>query len=159
MNIHTLNGKEKLFGYNNIVLYFELQVKNTPQGFNNNRLRNYLVAHQITIKEEKAIVNSPFIQDFQKKPVTFFCFKPAYRKSVQYSTLASLLYHLRDSFAHALVEITMINRQQYYCFKDINPKTNSVSMIGQIPKPLFVKFIDELKANRKEKNQIIQNEK
>ena len=152
MNIHTLNGKEKLFGYNDIVLYFERQVKNTPQGFNYNRLLNYLVTRQITIKEEKNISNSAFMQDFQKNPVSFFCFKPAYRNSVRYSTLAALLYHLRNSFAHALVEITIIGRQKYYCFKDINPSSNSTSMIGQIPKSLFVKFIDEIKANRKNKN-------
>lgn len=158
MDIHTLNDKEKLFGYNDIMLYFELQVKNTPQGFNYNRLHNYLAAHQITIKEEKDIINSPFMQDFQKNPVSFFCFKPAYRNSVRYSTLAALLYHLRNSFAHALVEITMIGGKQYYCFKDINPSSNSSSMIGQIPKPLFVKFIDDIKANRKNKNQTNQND-
>ena len=148
MNIHTLNGKEKLFGYNDIVLYFERQVKNTPQGFNYNRLLNYLVTRQITIKEEKNISNSAFMQDFQKNPVSFFCFKPAYRNSVRYSTLAALLYHLRNSFAHALVEITMIGKQQYYCFMDINPQSNDISMIGQIPKSLLVKFIDEIKDNR-----------
>ncbi len=160
MDIHTLNDKEKLFGYNDIVLYFELQVKNTPQGFNYNRLHNYLAAHQITIKEEKDIINSPFMQDFQQNPVSFFCFKPAYRNSVRYSTLAALLYHLRNSFAHALVEITIIGRQQYYCFKDISPSSNKkqganpqITMIGQIPKSLFVNFIDEIKANRKNKNQ------
>ena len=166
MNIHTLNGKEKLFGYNDIVLYFELHVKNTPQGFNYNRLLNYLVTRQITIKEEKNIGNSPFMQDFQKNPVAFFCFKPKKQNNVNYSTLAALLYHLRNSFAHALVEITMIGRQQYYCFMDISPSSNKkqganpqVTMIGQIPKSLFDKFIDEIKANRKGKNQIIQNDK
>ena len=162
MNIHTLNGKEKLFGYNDIVLYFELHVKNTPQGFNYNRLHNYLVAHQITIKEEKDVVNSPFMQDFQKKPVSFFCFKPKQQNKSQnkvyYSTLAALLYHLRNSFAHALVEITMIDRKQYYCFNDINPRSNDISMVGQIPKPLFDKFIDAIKSNRKNKNQTNQNE-
>ena len=89
MNIHTLNGKEKLFGYNDIVLYFELHVKNTPQGFNYNRLLNYLVTRQITIKEEKDVVNSPFMQDFQKKPVSFFCFKPKYL----HTPILAILYH------------------------------------------------------------------
>lgn len=153
MNIRTLNDKAKLFGYNDIVLYFELQVKNTPQGFNYNRLHNYLVAHQITILQAKSVAKSTFMQDFQKNPVSFFCFKPKKQDKTQinYSTLAALLYHLRNSFAHALVEIRMIDRKQYYCFMDINPKSNDISMIGQIPKSLFVKFIDEIKANRKNK--------
>ena len=160
MNIHTLNDKEKLFGYNDIVLCFELQVKNTPQGFNYNRLHNYLATHQITIKEEKDIINSPFMQDFQKNPVSFFCFKSKKQGNVKYSTLAALLYHLRNSFAHALVEIKTIGKQQYYCFMDINPnsKQNNISMIGQIPKPSFVNFIDEIKANRKNKNQTNQTD-
>ncbi len=152
MNIHTLNSKEKLFGYNDIVLYFELRVKNKQKGFNYNRFHNYLVAHQMTIVQAKSIVNSSFMQDFQKNPVSFFCFKPKQQdksqNKVYYSTLAALLYHLRNSFAHALVEITMIGKQQYYCFMDINPQSNDISMIGQIPKSLLVKFIDEIKDNR-----------
>ena len=54
----------------------------------------------------------------------------------------------------------MIGRQQYYCFMDISPSSNKkqganpqVTMIGQIPKSLFDKFIDEIKANRKNTNQ------
>lgn len=148
MNIHTLTDSEKLFGYNEIVLYYELKVKNNPKGFNLTKLKKRLstlsIIPQIIIAQEKDIDNSIFAQDFQKNPVLFFCFKPV-EKSVKYSKPAALIHHLRNSFAHGNVEITQIGVQEYYCFKDISTKSSKkkqqvpkATMIGQIPKSLLI---------------------
>lgn len=185
MNIHTLSDSEKLFGYNEIVLYYELKVKNNSQGFNltklKKRLNILLINPQIIIKQEKDIDNSTFAQDFQKNPVSFFCFKPVKKDSIQYSQPAALIHHLRNSFAHGNVEITKIGAQEYYCFMDIGTKSSKNkqqvskrTMIGQIPKSLliskaktrkghnilllenatlFTEFIHELQANKKDINQ------
>lgn len=182
MNIHTLSDSEKLFGYNEIVLYYELKVKNKPQGFNLTKLKKRLnilpTTKNITIKQEKDIDNSTFAQDFQKNPVSFFCFKPV-EKDVKYSKPAALIYHLRNSFAHGNVEITKIGVEEYYCFKDISTKSlkknqqvPKTTMIGQIPKiqitskmrknynllqyncnTLLSVFIKELQANKEQNNQ------
>ena len=185
MNIHTLSDSEKLFGYNEVVLYYELKVKNNPQGFNLTKLKKKLstlsIIPQMIIKQEKDIDNSIFAQDFQKNPVSFFCFKPVKKDSIQYSQPAALIHHLRNSFAHGNVEIIQIGVQEYYCFKDVSTKSSpkkqqvpKTTMIGQIPKSLliskaktrkshnilllenstlFTEFIHELQANKEDINQ------
>lgn len=145
MNIQTLNDTELLFGYKEVVLYYEQHVKQYPNGYALRRLQKYLNLQHITIVDD---MNDLVLQqNFQQKPVSFFCFNLA----KGHSTLASLLYHLRDSYAHALVEITKIGNRPYYCFMDIypkGPKVGQTSMIGQIPKRALKGFIQELKANQ-----------
>lgn len=182
MNIHTLSDSEKLFGYSEIVLYYELNVKNKPQGFNLTKLKKKLntlsVLPKIIIKQETNINNSTFTQDFQKNPISFFCFKPV-EKTVKYSKPAALIHHLRNSFAHGNVEITKIGTQEYYCFMDISitssknkQQVSKTTMIGQIPKiqinsktqknynllqyngnTLLSVFIKEIQANKEQNNQ------
>ena len=145
MNIQTLADKELLFGYKDVLLYYEQHVKLYPNGYALKRLQKYLELQHITLVNN--MKDLALQQNFQQKPVSFFCFNLTKR----HSTLASLLYHLRNSFAHALVEITMISNRPYYCFKDVYPnkqKAGQVSMIGQIPKKAFKGFIQELKANQ-----------
>ena len=145
MNIQTLTDKELLFGYKEVLLYYEQHVKLYPNGYALKRLQKYLDLQHITLEDN--MKGLALQQNFQQKPVSFFCFN----LTKGHSTLASLLYHLRNSFAHALVEITMIGNRPYYCFKDIYPRRQNAgqaSMIGQIPKRAFKGFIQELKANQ-----------
>lgn len=145
MNVQTLTDKELLFGYKEVLLYYEQHVKLYPNGYALKRLQKYLNLQHIILEDN--MKGLALQQNFQQKPVSFFCFN----LTKGHSTLASLLYHLRNSFAHALVETTMINNRPYYCFKDVYPnrqKTGQASMIGQIPKRAFKGFIQELKANQ-----------
>ncbi len=146
MNIQTLTDKELLFGYKEVLLYYEQHVKLYPNGYALKRLQKYLNLQHIILEDN--MKGLALQQNFQQKPVSFFCFN--LKKG--HSTLASLLCHLRNSFAHALVETTMIDNRPFYCFKDVYPngqKAGQTSMIGQIPKRVFKGFIKELKANQK----------
>ena len=74
MNIHTLSDSEKLFGYSEIVLYYELKVKNRPQGFNLTKLKKKLntlsVLPKIIIKQDYP-VSSPIVES-QTGPESLF---------------------------------------------------------------------------------------
>lgn len=141
--------RELLFGYKEVVLYFEQQIKDNPNGFyfKRKRLQEYLnnKKNKITIKDK--FDDAELLRKFKEYPVSFFCFN----RTKTYSTVPSLLSHLRNSFAHGSFSIMSINKQPYYCFNDIYPtgkKKGQISMIGQIPMKEFRTFIQELKENQ-----------
>lgn len=141
--------KELLYGYKEVVLYYELQVKTNPHGFyfNRARLQNYLNDKKKTITIKDNLEDTELQRKFKEYPVSFFCFT----RTKTYSTIPSLLAHLRNSFAHGSFVIMPIGKQLYYCFTDIYPnrkKKGQISMKGQIPVKEFKKFMQELKENQ-----------
>ena len=141
--------KELLFGYKEVVLYYEQKVKNNPHGFyfKRSRLQNYLNDKKRTITIKDTLDDAELQRKFKEYPVSFFCFT----RTKAYSTIPSLLAHLRNSFAHGSFVIMPIGKQPYYCFTDAYPngkKKGQISMIGQIPMKEFRQFIQELKENQ-----------
>ena len=140
---------ELLFGYKEVVLYYEQKVKNSPHGFyfKRSRLQNYLNDKKRTITLKDNLDNTELLRKFKEYPVSFFCFS----RTKTHSTIPSLLAHLRNSFAHGNFVIMPIEKHLYYCFTDIyfkGKKKGQISMKGQIPVKAFRKFILELKENQ-----------
>ena len=138
--------KELLFGYKEVVLYYEQKVKNNPHGFyfKRPRLQNYLNDKKRIITLKDNLDDTELQRKFKEYHVSFFCFS----RTKAHSTIPSLLAHLRNSFAHGSFVIMPIDKQLYYCFTDIYPnskKKGQISMKGQIPVKAFRKFILEFK--------------
>lgn len=141
--------KELLFGYKEVILYFEQQIKNNANGFyfKRARLQNYLSDKKREIIIKDNLEDVELLRKFKEYPVSFFCFT----RAKTYSTIPSLLSHLRNSFAHGSFVIMPINNQPYYCFTDSCPrgkKKGQLSMKGQIPVREFRRFMQELKENQ-----------
>jgi len=141
-----LSDKELLFGYKEIILYFEKVIKKSSNGFNarNQKFNSFLKEHDITIEYK----TTDELKNETNNTEAFFLFTFSYQKSKQLSILPSLLNHLRNSFAHGLVSKKKIKKTVYLCFKDYNTSINC-TMRGQIPNKSFVPFIAALKQAKK----------
>ena len=86
-------------------------------------------------------------QMFEKEPVPFFAFTDCHDSQVP-----SLIYHLRNAYAHNCVEKEKIKGVDFLCFVDRKyyKKSNKVelTMLGQIPYDAFSEFVEKLKAAR-----------
>lgn len=144
MNIlQTLNKGELLYGYKNIVLYYEQNVVNAATSFDARKSRWKKYCKKSHIKFD--YLNYKYINNFQTKSFPFFCYN---NRSGETRTEA-LFRHLRNAYAHGNVEKIKINNQWwYYCFEDKND-SGKVTMQGQIPERKLKELIQELKENQK----------
>lgn len=143
MNIlQTLREKELLYGYKNIVLYYELYIANSAiKNFDARKARWKQYCKKRHIKFYS--LNNGNIQNFQTKAVPFFCFNNNGVKKTE-----ALFRHLRNAYAHGNVEKVKINSKWwYYCFED--KYRGKVTMQGQIPHGELKELIHELKENQK----------
>lgn len=143
-----LSDKDIVFGYNEILLFYEEFLANQRNGFKpstNKILKDYL-------KEKKIILAFKNIEeDFPKHKTTaksFFNCK-AYSNESQ---LHALFRHLRNAYAHGHVELVKIKHKQFYSFEDkytSGSRKGQASMIGQIYHKDLSNFITVLKSNKK----------
>ena len=121
---------ELLFGYKDIVLYYEIQVKNNSRGFKIKRFMVYIRRavpwHPCSKIADVAAHLS--ISDWQTNPIPFFTFANGKNQT------ADLLRHLRNSCAHGSFFKTNIRGIDFYCFEDYDP-SGKLTMKGQFPVP------------------------
>lgn len=137
----TLSDTELLFGYKEIVLYYESRVKRNPKGFQVSKLKGWLQRLAIYQNDLQTEIKPIHRQMFEKEPVAFFAFSDKYN-----SKIPSLLYHLRNSYAHNCIERESIKGEDFICFIDKYRKQNT--MLGQIPYGVFTEFVEKLKGVR-----------
>lgn len=137
----TLTDPDLLFGYKEIVLYYESKVKWHPKDFNVSRIRKCLKQLAIYQDDLQTEIKPIHRQMFENEPVAFFAFSDKYN-----SKIPSLLYHLRNSYAHNCVERESIKGEDFICFIDKYRK--QTTMLGQIPYDVFLEFVEKLKGAR-----------
>ena len=119
----TLLDDDLLFGYKEIVLYYESKVKRNPKGFRVSKIKKSLKQLAVYQNDLQTEIKSP-----------------------------SLIYHLRNAYAHNCVEKEKIKGVDFLCFIDRKyyKKSNKVvlTMLGQIPYDVFLDFIGKLKDAR-----------
>lgn len=135
---------ELLYFYNEIILFYEKELKNQKVSFDLKRnnfsefLRTsdthfqYIRSNQITAPA-----------NYQKEPSSFIVFKQA-RK---YTRFMSFMYHVRNCFAHGHFSKIRIGKIVYICMEDYNSR-NNCSMVAQIPIKILPKIIDQIKNSQ-----------
>lgn len=143
----TLLDNDLLFGYKEIVLYYESKVKRNPKGFRVSKIKKSLKQLAMYQDDLQTEIKSIHKQMFEKEPVPFFAFGDYHGSKVP-----SLIYHLRNAYAHNCVEKEKIKGVDFLCFIDRKyyKKSNKVvlTMLGQIPYDVFLDFIGKLKDAR-----------
>ena len=143
----TLTDQELLFGYKEIVLYYESKVKWHPKGFKVSRIKECLKQLAMYQDDLQTEIKPIHRHMFEKEPVAFFAFKDCHGSQVP-----SLISHLRNAYAHNCVEKEKIKGVDFLCFLDRKyyKESNKVdlTMLGQIPYNVFQDFISELKGAR-----------
>ena len=137
----TLSDDDLLFGYMKIVLYYESKVKRNPKGFRVSKIKNSLKQLAIYQDDLQTVIEPIHKQMFEKEPVPFFAFADKFNSKVP-----SLIYHLRNAYAHNCVERENIKGVDFLCFMDKYNK--QTTMLGQIPYDAFAEFFEKLKAAR-----------
>ena len=141
----ALNDKELIYGYKELILYFEQHLKNQPKGFNSNSKKwgEFLSTNGITIAVK---VQSEMVQPEPSKRSFFY-----FTKSMKESTLFALYRHLRNAYSHGAVGKIKIGNKYYFSFSDketYGKKKGQYSMFGQIPCGLLSNFVKELQNNK-----------
>ena len=141
MNILSLSESELQFGYKDIVLYYENEIKKDKTGFNKKNLKKFLDSTSIVLKAKVTPSST-----FQNKKISFL----HYTSPNGTSEIVSIFKHLRNCYAHGNVEKREIHKKLYLCFKDvkISSNTEQTTMIGQIARNKFEDFVKELKKAR-----------
>lgn len=137
----TLLDDDLLFGYKEIVLYYESKVKRHPKDFKVARIKKSLKLLAMYQDDLQTVIEPIHRQMFEKEPVSFFAFGDKYDSKVP-----SLIYHLRNAYAHNCVERENIKGVDFLCFMDKYRK--QTTMLGQIPYSEFSGFIAKLKEAR-----------
>ena len=137
----TLSDDDLLFGYKEIVLYYESKVKRNSKGFRVSKIKKSLKQLAIYQDDLQTVIEPIHQQMFEKEPVAFFAFN-----CKSGSKIPKLLAHLRNAYAHNCVERENIKDVDFLCFMDkYNKRT---TMLGQIPVVVFEDFIGKLKEAR-----------
>ena len=139
----TLTDTDLLFGYKEIVLYYESKVKRNPKGFQVSKTKKFLKQLAMYQNDLQTEITPVHKQMFEKEPVPFFAFN---NKSD--SQIPKLLSHLRNAYAHNRVEKEKIKGIVFLCFMDKKSDKGYPTMLGQIPYNVFQDFIGELKGAR-----------
>lgn len=137
----TLTDADLLFGYKEIVLYYESKVKRNPKGFKVAKIKNSLKQLAMYQDDFQTVIEPIHKQMFEKEPIAFFAFN---NKSG--SIIPKLLAHLRNAYAHNCVERENIKGVDFLCFIDKYHKRTT--MLGQIPVVDLEDFIGKLKEAR-----------
>ncbi len=137
----TLSNPDLLFGYKEIVLYYESKVKRNPRGFQVSKIKKSLKQLAMYQDDFQTVIMPIHKQIFEKEPVSFFAFGDKFNSKVP-----SLIYHLRNAYAHNCVERENIKGADFLCFMDKYNK--QTTMLGQIPVDVFEDFIRKLKEAR-----------
>lgn len=143
----TLADNDLLFGYKEIVLYYESKVKRHPKNFKVARIKKSLKRLAMYQDDLQTVIEPIHRQMFEKEAVAFFAFSDKFG-----SQIPSLIYHLRNAYAHNCVERENIKGEDFLCFMDKN--NGSLTMLGQIQYANFIEFISELKGARTPENEI-----
>ena len=138
-----------MFGYKEIVLYYESKVKRNPKGFKVSKIKKFLKQLAMYQNTLQTVIEPIHKQMFEKETVSFFAFRDKFNSKVP-----SLIYHLRNAYAHNCVEKENIKGQDFLCFMD--KYNGSLTMLGQIQYDVFDDFMENLKATRtsEEENEI-----
>ena len=145
----TLLDDDLLFGYKEIVLYYESKVKRNPKGFRVSKIKKSLKQLAMYQDDLQTAIEPIHKQMFEQEPVPFFAFGDKFNSKVP-----SLIYHLRNAYAHNCVEREKIKGVDFLCFMD--KYNGNLTMLGQIPYDVSEDFIEKLKATRtpEEENEI-----
>lgn len=138
MPYHGLTDNELLFGYKEIVLYYETQVKNNSKGFNKKRLNQLLSRFKIIVD---CGVNTP---------LSFYNLGRVKKSFIHFAAskydLPMLLAGLRHAYSHANIEKKKIGGKYYLCF--YNLYRSKYRMVGQIPYSHLKELVLEIKDSR-----------
>ena len=137
----TLLDDDLLFGYKEIVLYYESKVKRHPKDFKVARIKKSLKLLAMYQDDLQTVIEPIHKQMFEKDPIAFFAFN---NKSG--SKIPKLLAHLRNAYAHNCIERENIKGVDFMCFMDKYRK--QITMLGQIPAVAFENFVGKLKEAR-----------
>lgn len=157
--VTSLNGNTDcrlLYFYKEVILHYELNVSPAPLGFHisNKDVTGFIqsIGMFFYCAPSSEILSYP--DSYKTKPKSFFLQYLARDNTSgkDLSTLASCLFHLRNSFAHGRFEIVQIENQEYLCVYDIQSrgrKREKVSMIAQAPINVFLPLIEVIKKSQK----------
>lgn len=155
----SLNGNTDfrlLYFYKEVILHYELNVSSSPLGFHisNKAVSDCIQSMGMLFYCAPSSETLPYPSDYKTKPRSFFLQLIAKDNTIgkELSTLASCLYHLRNSFAHGRFEIVQIEDQEYLCLYDIKSKGRKrglLSMIAQAPIDKFILLIEIIKRSQK----------
>ena len=138
-NSPILSDKDLLFGYKQIVLYFENEVRKSKTGFNKRLLKGFLDNNHIVITTSSNVEKN--YQEFiGKKRKAFIYF------SQKDYDIPMLIRLLRNAFAHGHIKKEKIGGHYYLLF--FNQFNNVKTFAGQIPYSHFSAFIGALKGCR-----------
>lgn len=142
----SLLDGELLFGYKNIILYYESEIKNNHKGFNvgNSKLKKYLEENHIELAYENTNNIKNRLCSYGVDSISFFTFTKVTSKG--FSKIPSLFYHLRNAFAHNNVDKKTIDGVEYYCLIDLY--NDKYTLVGQIPITIYYEFIQNIKESR-----------
>lgn len=136
---NNLSDNDLLFGYKQIVWYYENEVKNGTRGFNKNRLKPFLENKGIAISTSSNIEKASRQTIGQKRKSYLFFSQKGF-------DIPLILRVLRNSFAHSNVSKILIGGHYYLVI--YNFFRGKKTFVGQISYAQFHDFIDALKGCR-----------
>lgn len=133
-------SRELLFAYEQIILYYEREVKNENKKlrFNKRYLKPFLINNNITIETGQKVSEA----DLGTKNESFIYLS---KKSYDIPTLLRLI---RNAFAHNNIRKMRFGKGTFICFWN-KTGNNITTMAGQIKSSSFSLFVDALKHAHK----------
>lgn len=132
--------------YNNVILYFERELKPKPTGLRitNPHIKLYLIANHINpvIVDNKCKIKTP--EQFERSSDSLIIC----RKYSKYSSLVSVIAHFRNSLAHGRFLLYTMNGEIFIALTD-KPKKKEISMVAQMPFRVFWGLIEMIKQNKR----------
>ncbi len=138
-SFNYLSEKDLVFGYKQIVWYYETQVRNNSTGFNKNRLKRFLDDNGIDISTSVDVEKSSNKVICQKRKSHFYFTQKEY-------DIPLILRMLRNSFAHSNVQKVKIGGYYFILFS--NTYGGKKTFVGQISYSKFQDFVNALKSCR-----------
>ncbi len=140
MPFNGLSDAELLFGYKEIVLYYETQVRNNRKGFNKKELDKFLtdIHGQVLCKMNTLYSYNCLLGKVNKSFIHFY--------ASNYD-IPLFIYGLRNAYAHANICKQLIGNRYYLCF--YNYFGNRYRMVGQVQFSYFKELILTLKTARR----------
>lgn len=144
MLYNGLSDKDLLFGYKEIVLYYEAQVRNKGKGFNKRLLKEIFTKSEVKVRCGEDTHHS-YNHLLGKEDYSFIHFSAS-----EYS-IPMLIKGLRDAYAHNRISKVHIGKRYYICF--YNLYNDEYKMVGQMPFPQLRQLINTIKKTRKVTNE------
>lgn len=134
----ALSEKEISYFYN-LLFRYEQEYCQNPNGFDIRRADVFIKNNHITLVYNNKKKKSFVIKDHNKTNTIMF-------KHTKNSVPMSLIYHVRNAFAHGQI----IDKGTNYVLYDIYGKKDNYTMYGVIRKELLQNLINLLEDNKRE---------